>query len=432
MSMKYLPRIADAELKMRLNYMGAVLIEGPKWCGKTTTAEQQAHSVIKLQDPDMRGAYLATAEAKPSNLLKGETPRLIDEWQDAPILWDAVRTEIDKRGGEAGQFILTGSNSVDETQINHSGTGRISRMKMYPMSLFESGESSGEISLLDLFDHPEMEIDGIMSNVGINDLIRFACRGGWPAALKLHNFKESFRIAKDYLEGVVESDIIKVDGVRRNPRLALAIIKSYARNLCTLAKKVNLLKDVKAMNEGCTDRTFDDYVKALARLFVIQDLSAWSPAVRSSTVIRRSPKRGLVDPSIAVAALGLSPEVLETDLKTFGFIFECMAIRDLRAYSQAANGALSYYHDRYDLEADAVLHLSDGRYALIEFKLGIAEIDTGASHLLEIRELVRKFNAKETQVQMREPDLLMVVTGGPIAYRRPDGVLVIPLACLKN
>ncbi|HJE38978.1 MAG: AAA family ATPase [Candidatus Amulumruptor caecigallinarius] len=430
--MKYLPRIADAELKMRLNYMGAVLIEGPKWCGKTTTAEQQAHSVIKLQDPDMRGAYLATAEAKPSNLLKGETPRLIDEWQDAPILWDAVRTEIDKRGGEAGQFILTGSNSVDETQINHSGTGRISRMKMYPMSLFESGESSGEISLLDLFDHPEMEIDGIMSNVGINDLIRFACRGGWPAALKLHNFKESFRIAKDYLEGVVESDIIKVDGVRRNPRLALAIIKSYARNLCTLAKKVNLLKDVKAMNEGCTDRTFDDYVKALARLFVIQDLSAWSPAVRSSTVIRRSPKRGLVDPSIAVAALGLSPEVLETDLKTFGFIFECMAIRDLRAYSQAANGALSYYHDRYDLEADAVLHLSDGRYALIEFKLGSAEIDTGASHLLEIRELVRKFNAKETQVQMREPDLLMVVTGGPIAYRRPDGVLVIPLACLKN
>lgn len=430
--MKYLPRIADAELKMRLSYMGAVLIEGPKWCGKTTTAEQQAHSVIKLQDPDMRGAYLATAEAKPSNLLKGETPRLIDEWQDAPILWDAVRTEVDNRGGEAGQFILTGSNSVDETQINHSGTGRISRMKMYPMSLFESGESSGEISLLDLFDHPEMEIDGIMSNVGINDLIRFACRGGWPAALKLHNFKESFRIAKDYLEGVVESDIIKVDGVRRNPRLALAIIKSYARNLCTLAKKVNLLKDVKAMNEGCTDRTFDDYVKALARLFVIQDLSAWSPAVRSSTVIRRSPKRGLVDPSIAVAALGLSPEVLETDLKTFGFIFECMAIRDLRAYSQAANGELSYYHDRYDLEADAVLHLDDGRYALIEFKLGSAEIDMGASHLLEIRELVRKYNAKEKQVQMREPDLLMVITGGPIAYRRPDGVLVIPLACLKN
>lgn len=430
--MKYLPRIADAELKTRLNYMGAVLIEGPKWCGKTTTAEQHARSVIKLQDPDMRGAYLATAEAKPSNLLKGDTPRLIDEWQDAPILWDAVRTEIDNRGGEAGQFILTGSNSVNDDQINHSGTGRISRMKMYPMSLFESGESSGEISLLELFDNPNMEIDGIISNAGINDLIRYACRGGWPASLNLRNSTNSYKIAKDYLEGVAESDITKIDKTRRDPKLAMAIIKSYARNLCTLAKKTNLMKDVRAMNEGCTDKTFDDYVKALSRLFVIQDMPAWSPAVRSSSVIRRSPKRGLIDPSIAVAALGLSPEVLETDLKTFGFIFECMAIRDLRAYSQALNGEISYYHDRYDLEADAVLHLNDGRYALIEFKLGSAEIDMGASHLIEIRELVRKFNATEKQIQMREPDLLIIITGGPIAYRRQDGVLVIPLACLRN
>ncbi len=305
-------------------------------------------------------------------------------------------------------------------------------MKMYPMSLFESGESSGEISLLELFDNPNMDIDGIMSNAGINDLIRYACRGGWPASLRLRNSSDSYKVAKDYLEGVVESDITKVDKVRRDPKLAMAIIKSYSRNLCTLAKKVNLLKDVRAMNEGCVDKTFDDYVKALSRLFVIQDMPAWSPAVRSSTVIRRGPKRGLIDPSIAVAALGLSPEVLEMDLKTFGFIFECMAIRDLRAYSQAANGELSYYHDRYDLEADAVLHLNDGRYALIEFKLGSAEIDMGASHLLEIRELVRKYNAKEKQIQMREPDLLMVITGGPIAYRRSDGVLVIPLACLKN
>lgn len=430
--MKYLPRIADAELKMRLNYMGAVLIEGPKWCGKTTTAEQQARSVIKLQDPDMRGAYLATAEAKPSNLLKGDTPRLIDEWQDAPILWDAVRTEVDKRGGEVGQFILTGSNSVDEERINHSGTGRISRMKMYPMSLFESGESSGEISLLELFDNPNMDIDGVISNKSINDLIRYACRGGWPASLRLRDSKDSYKMAQDYLVGVVESDIMKVDKVKRDPKLAMAIIKSYSRNLCTLAKKVNLLKDVKAMNEGCTDKTFDDYVKALNRLFVIQDIPAWSPAVRSSTVIRRSPKRGLIDPSIAVAALGLSPEVLEVDLKTFGFIFECMAIRDLRVYSQASNGEISYYHDRYDLEADAVLHLNDGRYALIEFKLGSAEIDMGASHLLEIRELIRKYNAEEKQIPLREPDLLIVITGAPIAYRRPDGVLVIPLACLKN
>jgi hypothetical protein len=432
MVMKYLSRIADEVLKSKLSYMGAVLIEGPKWCGKTTTAAQQANSILRLQDPDMRDAYLATAKTKPSNLLVGETPRLIDEWQDAPVVWDAVRTEVDNRGGEPGQFIITGSNSVNDKLIHHSGTGRISRMQMYPMSLYESGESTGEISLLELFNNPDLEIDGIMSKAGVNDLIRYACRGGWPASLKLGRNRESFSVAKDYLDGVVQSDIINIDGVRRDPKLARAIIKSYSRNLCTLAKKVSLLKDVQAIYGGCADKTFDDYVNALTRLFVIQDLSAWSPAVRSSTVIRRSPKRGLVDPSIAVAALGLSPEALEMDLKTFGFIFECMAIRDLRAYSQAAHGEISYYHDRYDLEADAVLHLEDGRYALIEFKLGSSDIDLGASHLLKIRELVRQYNVREKQIQMREPDLLMVITGGPIAYRRPDGVLVIPLATLKD
>lgn len=412
--------------------MGAVLIEGPKWCGKTTTAAQQAKSVLKLQDPDMRDAYLATAQTKPSNLLKGETPRLIDEWQDAPMIWDAVRTAVDNRGGEPGQFILTGSNSVDEKLIMHSGTGRISRMKMYPMSLFESGESSGEISLKELFDNPDMDIDGVMSNMGVNDLIRAACRGGWPASLKLSNSTESLRIAKDYLDGVVESDIINVDGIKRDPSLTKAIIRSYSRNLSTLAKRANIVKDVNAISEGCSDRTFDDYVKALTRLYVIQDIPAWSPAVRSATVVRRSPKRGLIDPSIAVASLRLSPQILEMDLKTFGFIFECMAIRDLKIYTQALDGEISYYHDRYDLEADAVLHLDDGRYALIEFKLGSAEIEEGASHLKEIRELVRKHNKNEGQIQLREPDLLMVITGGPMAYTRPDGVLVIPLACLKD
>lgn len=430
--MQYLPRIADKELKSKLGYMGAVLIEGPKWCGKTTTATQQANSVLKLQDPDMRDAYLATARTKPSNLLKGDTPRLIDEWQDIPTIWDAVRISVDTRGGEPGQFILTGSNSVNNKLIMHSGTGRISRMKMYPMSLFESGESTGEISLKELFDNPDMDIDGIMSNMGINDLIRSACRGGWPASLKLGNSVEALRISKDYLEGVVESDIINVDGVRRAPSLARAIIRSYSRNLSTLAKKSNLLKDVNALNEGCSDRTFDDYVKALTRLFVIQDIPAWSPAVRSATVIRKSPKRGLVDPSIAVASLRLSPQILEMDLKTFGFIFECMAIRDLKAYTQSLYGEISYYHDRYDLEADAVLHLDDGRYALIEFKLGSSEIEEGASHLKEIKNLVRKYNEKEKQIQLREPDLLIVITGGPMAYTRPDGVLVIPLACLKD
>jgi hypothetical protein len=380
----------------------------------------------------MRDAYLTTAKTKPSNLLKGAVPRLIDEWQDAPLLWDAVRTLVDDRGGEPGQFILTGSNSVDRTLIMHSGTGRISRMKMFPMSLYESKESNGEISLKALFDDPTLDIDGIASDMSVNDLIRAACRGGWPSSLRLGNSRESLRVAKDYLDGVVETDITTVDGVRRDPTLARAIIRSYSRNLSTLAKRVNIVKDVNAMCEGCSDRTFDDYINALTRLFVIQDIPAWSPAVRSATVIRKSPKRCLVDPSIATAALGLTPKMLEVDLKTFGFIFECMAIRDLKVYTQSLYGEISYYHDRYDLEADAVLHLDDGRYALIEFKLGSSEIDDGAKHLLEIRELVRKHNAKDVQIQLREPDLLMIITGGPIAYTRPDGVKVIPLACLKD
>ena len=429
--MKYLPRIADKELNNRLSYMGAVLIEGPKWCGKTTTAAHQARSILKLQDPDMREAYLVTAKTKPSNLLKGETPRLIDEWQDAPLLWDAVRTAVDERG-KTGQFILTGSNSIDEKNIMHSGTGRISRLKMYPMSLYESGESNGTISLKELFDNPNMDIDGITSDMSVNDLIRSACRGGWPASLKLRNTAESFRVAKDYLEGVIESDIVNVDGVKRDSALAKAVIRTYSRNLCTLAKRTNLVKDVNALREWCSERTFDDYIKALTRLFVVQDIPAWSPAVRSATTIRKSPKRGLIDPSIAVASLGLSPNVLEMDLKTFGFIFECMAIRDLKAYTQALYGEISYYHDRYDLEADAVLHLDDGRYALIEFKLGSTEIELGAKHLIEIKGLVKKYNEKENQIKLREPDLLIVITGGAMAYTRPDGVKIIPLACLKD
>jgi predicted AAA+ superfamily ATPase len=429
--MKYLPRIADKELETRLRYAGAVLIEGPKWCGKTTTAAQQAHSILRLQDPDMRSAYLATAQAKPSNLLVGNTPRLLDEWQDAPVLWDAVRLKVDERN-EPGQFILTGSNTVDESQIMHSGIGRISRMRMYPMSLYESGESTGAISLGDLFSATPPDIDGFPSNLSINDLIYSACRGGWPGSLHIPNPSERLHVAQDYLEGVIQSDLIRVDGVKRNPDLSRALLRTYARNLSTLAKGSSLRKDIEALNESCSDKTLIDYHTALKRLFVVQDIDAWSPAVRSASAIRRGVKRGLVDPSIAVAALGLSPQALEIDLKTFGFIFECLAIRDLRAYSQGLGGSLSYYHDRYDIEADAVLHLHDGRYALIEFKLGSAEIEIGAQHLLEIKNLVHAFNEKESQIKLREPDLLMIITGGPMAYTRPDGVKVIPLGCLKD
>ena len=400
--MKYLSRVADKMLQERLETFGAVLIEGPKWTGKTTTAEQQAKSVIKLQDPDKAEEYLATAATKPSLLLKGEQPKLIDEWQDAPMIWDAVRTAVDSAGGKPGQFILTGSNTVDKTKIRHTGTGRITRMKIYPMSLWESLESSGEVSIQELFDNPDYDIDGASSKLDIPGLIMAACRGGWPATLQM-SAKASMLIAKDYVNSVCENDISAVDNRQRNPKIARQIMKSYARNISTLAKKSN-----------------------------IQDIDAWCPAIRSKTAIRSSPKRCFVDPSIAVAAMNINAEALETQLKTFGFIFEQMCIRGLKAYTADFSSRLSYYRDRYGLEADLVLHLEDGRYALIECKLGSSEIDNGAEHLLELKRLIQEHNKTEKQVPIREPDLLIVMTGGTMAYTRPDGVKVIPLACLKD
>lgn len=423
--------MADKQLKDNLEAFGAVLIEGPKWCGKTTTAKQQAKSILALQDPDTREGYLATAAIRPSLLLGGETPRLIDEWQMAPTLWDAVRVMVDNRG-EVGQFILTGSNSIDKSAVMHSGTGRIARMQMYPMSLFESKESSGIISLSELFNNPSLDIDGIHSTMALEDLIYAACRGGWPASLKLKKASSRLLIAKDYVNSLCKVDISTVDNTARDETMARLILRSYARNISTLASKSSMLSDIHAQIGTLAENTFDSYINAFRQLFVIQDIQAWNPAIRSATAIRSSLKRGFVDPSIAVAALGLTPEALQIDLKTFGFIFESMCIRDLKAYSQALGSSISYYHDRYNLEADAVLHLADGRYALIEFKLGGKEIEKGASHLLKIRSLVKEYNRQEKQIKLREPDLLMVITAGPIAYSRPDGVKVVPLACLRD
>lgn len=429
--MKYLKRIADDQLKLRLEAFGAVQIKGPKWCGKTTTAELQAKSVIKMQNPDTREGYLAAARTKPSLLLKGDTPRLIDEWQVAPVLWDAVRHAVDERRLK-GQFILTGSTVIDDDEIMHTGTGRISKMSMYPMSLYESEESNGKISLNELFNNKDLDIDGIESNLSIESLIFAACRGGWPASLDNMSDAAKLLIAKDYVEIICEEDISKVDKSQRNPSLAKLILRSYARNLCTLAKKTSMLADVSVEKESTSMTTFDDYVEALEKLYVIEDIEAWCPAIRSATVIRTGKKRCFVDPSIAVAAMGASPQSLELDLKTFGFIYECMCIRDLKIYSQALGGSLSYYHDRYGLEADAVLHLTDGRYALIECKLGSREIDEGAKHLLELKNLIHERNVKEKQMPLRLPDLLIVLTGGELAYTREDGVKVIPLGCLKD
>lgn len=431
--MDYLSRIADRALSLRLEAFGAVQIKGPKWCGKTTTAEQQAKSVIKMQNPDTRDGYLATARTKPSLLLKGETPRLIDEWQVAPVLWDAVRNEVDERR-KKGQFILTGSTVIDDKagDIKHSGTGRISQLPMYPMSLFESLESNGEISLSRLFNDPTYDIDGITSQLTIERLIFAACRGGWPASLDEMSEEARLLIAKDYVNVICNEDISRVDGRQRNPVLARLVLRSYARNLCSLAKKTVMLADVTAEMETTVMSTFDDYVQAFERLFVIEDIEAWNPSIRSKTVIRTGKKRCFTDPSIAVAVLGASPETLELDLNTFGFVFECLCYRDLNVYSQALGGRLSYYHDRLGLEADAVLHLEDGRYALIECKLGSREIEDAATHLLELKRLVAEFNASNPVQKLREPELLIVLTGGEMAYTREDGVKIVPIGCLRD
>ena len=429
---EYIKRICDDELELKLEAFGAIHVVGPKWCGKTTTAEQIAGSILYMDDPEKREQNVLMATLNPKMLLEGDNPRLIDEWQIAPKLWDAIRFEIDHRKG-FGHFILTGSAvPVETTEITHSGTGRITWMTMRPMSLFESRESNGGISLKAMFSDPNLDIDGVTSALSIEELIFSACRGGWPGELRRKSDAAQLLIARDYVNNICETDISTVDGVQRNPVWTNMILRSYARNISTLSKKTNIYRDVAANADSMTSVTMDSYLNALEKLFVIEDVEAWCPAIRSATTIRSGKKRAFTDPSIAVAAMGLTPEYLETDLKTFGFLFECLCIRDLKVYSQALGGKLSYYHDRYDLEADAVLHLDDGRYALIEFKLGSREIEEGAEHLLQLKHLIQKHNEKETQVPLREPDLLMVITGGEMAYTREDGVKIIPIGTLRE
>ncbi|MCL2503042.1 MAG: DUF4143 domain-containing protein [Coriobacteriia bacterium] len=430
MGQNYLSRIVDKILEERLDASGAVLIAGPKWCGKTTTATQQAKSVLKLQDPDKMQGYLAAAETKPSLLLKGENPRLIDEWQMAPMLWDAVRNAVDERD-EEGLFILTGSTTVDESSIMHSGTGRISRMAMYPMSLFESMESNGKISLGELFKNPDLDIDGATSDLSIESLVFAACRGGWPSSLRKKTDKAKLFEAQNYVANIYNSDASTVDGVKRSPERVKAVLQSYARNISTLATNKTILEDVASNYSDISEPTLISYVEALEKLYVIENIPAWCPSIRSATAIRSNKKRGFTDPSIAVGSLALSPETLLMDFNTFGFIFECLCFRDLKAYSASWNGRVSYYRDRYGLEADCVLHLADGRYALIEFKLGSNGIEEGATHLLELESLIQKANL-EKRAKLREPDLLIVITGGEIAYTRKDGVKIMPIGCLKN
>ena len=423
----YKKRIVDDLLDLKLESFGATLIVGPKGCGKTTTAKQKSKSFIEFQNEDKRDNYLSVAENMPSKLLIGENPRLFDEWQDAPKIWGAIRKSIDDRN-ETGLYILTGSSSQN-IKTPHTGTARISTLKMYPMSLYESGESSGEVSLIDLFQKKEMEF--VESKLTIDDLIHSICRGGLPRALLNKTIRSQLEIANDLFYQTCHRDISAIDGVRRNPLWAEKVLNSYSRNICTLAETKTIFGDVNSTTD-MTKPTYYDYVQALESLYIIEDIPAWCPSIRSKESIRASNKRNLIDPSIAVAALGITPEYFNNDFRTLGFLFESLCIRDLKIYSSIMDGKISYYHDRYGLEADGVLHLKNGKYALLEFKLGTKEIDEGARHLIEIERLIKEHNKKEKQCPLALPDLKIVITGSQYGYKREDGVFVIPIGCLKN
>ena len=425
---EYRKRIIDDLLELNMEAFGATWIRGPKGCGKTTTAKQKARSVVEFQDEEKRDNLLKIANTAPSKLLIGDKPILFDEWQDAPKLFGAIRKDVDDTG-EKGCYILTGSSSK-EVKTPHTGTLRISRLKMYPMSLYESGDSNGSISLIQLFDDPD-SFDGCHSDMSIDDIIFSICRGGWPGALDAKTERAKLLVAKDIYKQTYSTDISNIDNVKRNSQITMDILKSYSRNLCTFAATKTILSDVKA-NNTVSDPTLYDYINALTELYIIDDIDAWCPSIRSKTVIRSGKKRNFIDPSIAVAALGLSPDYFNKDFKTLGFLFESLCIRDLKVYSSVYDGYMSYYHDRYGLEADGVLHLNDGRYALIEFKLGQTEVEEGAKHLCEIEKLVAMHNENEPQCPLRLPDLKLVITGTEYGYKRDDGVFVIPIGCLKN
>lgn len=427
--MNYKKRIADDLLQLKMESFGAALIVGPKGCGKTTTAKQKAKSVVEFQDEDNREKYLSVANNMPSKLLVGDKPRLFDEWQDAPKIWGAIRKSIDDEQ-KNGLYLLTGSSS-QIVKTPHTGTLRISTLKMYPMSLYESGESNGTVSVKELFDNPHAMDDGCMSTLSIDDLIFAICRGGWPKSLLNETKRAKLEIAKDLFWQTCNVDISNIDGTARNSAWAEIILRSYARNICTIAERKTIDADVRA-NYDIATNTISEYIEALKKLYIVEDVDAWCPAIRSKTAIRASVKRNLIDPSLAVAALGITPDYFNTDFKTLGFLFESLVIRDLKVYSSASGGRISYYRDRYGLEADCVLHLEDGRYALIEIKLGASEIDDEANHLLKIEELIKERNATEKYSPLALPTLKMVITGMQYGYKREDGVLVVPIGCLKD
>jgi len=415
----YRTRVADELIGAALRRAGAVQIVGPKWCGKTTTAEQFAAQSVYFQDPDRRESYKRIAVEQPSLLLHGERPLLLDEWQDAPQMWDAVRFAVDREGA-MGQFILTGSTVSVSDQIKHSGTGRFARVAMRTMSLFESGDSSGQVSLHTLFDMEE--IYGT-SDLGLSEVAQLVARGGWPVSVA-HDDDLGQARAKDYVESIIESDISTVDGVEKNPRRVRLLMRSLARNESTQAAMTTVGADMASDEASLSVNTISVYLSALRRLYVIEDQEAWPLAVRSKTAIRTSATRRYCDPSIPAALLDLTPAKMLVDFDTFGLLFESLCVRDLRVYAEAMGAKIYHYLDGRDLEADAIIELPDGRWGAVEIKLQSTHEDKAAETLLRVKRLVRSQHGGEAS-------FLMILTSSGIARRRPDGVYVVPIACLK-
>ena len=417
---KYIPRIIDKEIDDLLKIMGAVLIEGCKWCGKSTTGAKHAKSIIELQNPNNQEEYNQISNTKPSLFLNGEKPRMFDEWQMYPVIWDAIRTDVDHTGLK-GQYILTGSARPQEGTTMHTGTGRISRVLMRPMSLYESGESTGEVSLMDLFNN--LDISG-ESKLSLEDIASIIVRGGWPAAI---NIKEDikYRISKEYVKSLIHEEVKNIDGVERNPEKMQSVLRSLSRNIATPVSNATLVNDVKNNFDNEVSRpTLNDYINTLEKLYVIEEIKATNLNLRSKYAIRTTSKKIFVDPSIATATLEITPNDLLNDLNTFGFMFESLCLRDLEIYSQSHGGNITFYRDENDFEIDAILKLSNGKWGAIEIKLGAGYIDEAAKNLLKLKENI---NEKATP-----PSFLMVLTASNYSYRRNDGVYVISIGTLKD
>ena len=418
---KYLPRIVDSILKNKLEYMGAVVIEGPKWCGKSTTAKQFSKSVIELQDPDKKIQYDNISETKPSLFLEGEKPRLFDEWQMYPVIWDSIRTDVD-RTGEKGQYILTGSAKPVENGIMHTGTGRISKLLMRTMSLYESGDSNGLVSLKDIIDGKE--VSGV-SNLELEDIINVMIRGGWPESLNISG-DNKFKVSKEYVQSLINEEIRTVDGVERDKIKMESLLKSVSRNVSTSTNKKTIINDISTIfKEEISRPTVDDYLTTLEKLFVLEYVPATNLNLRSSIQLRTNPKIELVDPSIVIASLGLKKEDLINDLNFTGFIFENMCYRDLKIYADSLGAELFYYRDNKDFEIDFILRCEDGKWGAVEVKLGAKQVEEAATNL-------KKFKEKVDVKKSGEPSFLLVLSGAGLSYVREDGVYVVSIGNLKN